>query len=234
MKQLIVKLILFFIPKKIKDIILFNQKYGQISYSQAGEDLLIQAILQKKKGFYVDIGAHHPQRFSNTNLFYLQGWNGINIDPMPKSMELFNAERPRDINLEIAISEDDTEKDYYIYEEKAFNTMDKKVNKSLSQRMIEPIEKVKIKCERLESILDMHLEKDSKIDFLSIDVEGLEMKALGSNNWHKYRPTLIVLENNQRSVDKIRDDIINIYLEEFGYSLMTFTPLNKFYLNIEA
>jgi FkbM family methyltransferase len=234
MKQLLVKLILFIIPQRIKDIIIFNHKFINVSYSQAGEDLLIQSILNKKHGFYVDIGAHHPQRFSNTNLFYLKGWKGINIDPMPKSMELFNIDRPRDINIEIAIGEKATEKEYFIYEEKAFNTMDKDVHESLSKRSIKVSSKVKIKCESLEAILDLHLKESTNIDLLSIDVEGFEMEVLKSNNWNKYVPELIVLENSEQSIDKIQNDNTNVYLEDLGYSLVTFTPLNKFYLRISG
>ena len=41
------------------------------SYSQEGEDMVLQRIFaQKEYGFYIDVGAHHPKRFSNTYLFY--------------------------------------------------------------------------------------------------------------------------------------------------------------------
>ena len=72
-----------------------------ICYSQNGEDLILNRFLENKKnGFYIDIGAHHPIRFSNTYLFYKKGWRGINIDAMPGSMDLFNKIRSRDINIE--------------------------------------------------------------------------------------------------------------------------------------
>src|SRR5829696_7661265 len=80
--------------------------YSRKSYSQEGEDLILERIfLEQKKGFYVDVGAHHPKRFSNTFLFYKLGWFGINIDAMPGSMSAFESARPRDINLEVAIAE---------------------------------------------------------------------------------------------------------------------------------
>ena len=52
---------------------------------------------------FIDVGAHHPMRFSNTYLFYKKKWKGINIDPLPGSMKLFNKLRPRDINLELGV-----------------------------------------------------------------------------------------------------------------------------------
>ncbi|MCX6972888.1 MAG: hypothetical protein NTZ94_01095, partial [Verrucomicrobia bacterium] len=80
-----------------------------VSYSQFGEDTLIAEYLigknfTKRKKFYVDLGAYHPSRFSNTKLLNLIGWMGINIDPNPDSIELFNHHRPNDINLNLGIS----------------------------------------------------------------------------------------------------------------------------------
>jgi hypothetical protein len=55
------------------------------SYSQYGEDVLLQGFWEDKwswgyKGFWVDIGAHHPSNLSNTKAFALNGWRGINVD----------------------------------------------------------------------------------------------------------------------------------------------------------
>ncbi len=70
--------------------------FSDYSFSQEGEDMLLRSIfVDKSTGFYVDVGAYHPQRFSNTNHFYLAGWRGINIDAMPGSMEPFHQFRPR-------------------------------------------------------------------------------------------------------------------------------------------
>ena len=77
------------------------------SYSQEGEDrILLMPFENCKDGFYV---AHHPTRYSNTYLFYRMGWSGINIDAAPGSMNLFKKKRPRDINLEVAISDREEE-----------------------------------------------------------------------------------------------------------------------------
>ena len=61
------------------------------AYSQEGEDLILKRYFgsQKKTGFYVDIGAHHPFRFSNTALLREMGWTGINVEPSPDLIENF-------------------------------------------------------------------------------------------------------------------------------------------------
>jgi len=104
------------------------------SYSQEGEDMILRRLFEKQKtGFYVDVGAHHPKRFSNTFFFYKKGWRGINIDAMPNSMSLFNKIRSRDINLEIPISDKKQKLKYYMFNEAALNCF----SKELAEKRIE-------------------------------------------------------------------------------------------------
>ena len=75
------------------------------SYSMDGEDIeIFNYFKNKKNGFYVDVGAYHPIHRNNTMLLYLNGWEGINIDISDFSIKLFNHLRPRDINLNLSIS----------------------------------------------------------------------------------------------------------------------------------
>lgn len=84
---------------------LYITRFHTKSYAQQGEDLILREMLAyAQSGFYVDVGAHHPFRFSNTYLFYKQGWRGINIDAMPGSMKLFDRFRPRDINIQCGVA----------------------------------------------------------------------------------------------------------------------------------
>jgi len=169
------------------------RKYS-CSFSQGGEDVMLAGLFSKSKGFFVDIGAFHPVKFSNTFLLYRKGWNGINIDAAPGSMDEFKKLRPRDINIESAISDKDEELTYYyLGKGNSMNTFSKdfidehnfagKVQKTIN-----------IKTQRLENILDK-LAPATDIDFMSIDVEGLEINVLNSNNWDKYRPKAILLES---------------------------------------
>ncbi len=103
----------------------FFDSYAIKSYSQEGEDMILQRILgDKKHGFYVDVGAHHPRRFSNTYLFYRRGWSGINIEPNPEAMNAFQVDRERDINLQFGIAEHAENLTYYFFDEPALNTFD--------------------------------------------------------------------------------------------------------------
>src|SRR5512138_2270277 len=86
------------------------------SYSQKGEDLVIDKVLGKKKnGFYIDVGANDPVLISNTYRFYKKGWTGINIEPNPLLFKKLAAARNRDINLNIGIAEDKGEMTFFSF-----------------------------------------------------------------------------------------------------------------------
>lgn len=205
MKLLLKKILIRLTPMKVQN--LFIQKgiqeqqkqldFAAISYAQEGEDVLIDRFLNNKNsGFYVDIGAHHPKRFSNTYRFYQRGWRGINVDAMPGSMEAFSTERPEDINLEFGISKQKGELTYYMFNEPALNTFSEaEAKKKDGLRDYKIIETRKVTTYPLQEILEKHLKANVQIDFISIDVEGLDLEVIESNNWEKYRPSLVLVED---------------------------------------
>jgi FkbM family methyltransferase len=196
---------------------------GRLSYSQEGEDLLIDRILgQKKSGFYVDVGAHHPKRFSNTYFFYKKGWTGINIEPNPSSVEWFDRVRPRDINLCVGVDATDGILSYYEFNDSALNTCDTSmVNERLKNTNYRLIAERKIRVERLESILRNNISNEVKIDFLSVDVEGLDLNVLKSNDWKLYRPRLVLVEALDccLSSSVLSTDPVIRYMNSNGYEL---------------
>lgn len=198
---------------------LFND-YSNKSYSQEGEDMVLRRIFDNKKnGFYIDIGAHHPFRFSNTCFFYKKGWHGINVDAMPGSMCLFEKYRPRDINIESAISTESKEMTYHIFNDPALNGFDKKLSteRDSAKSKYKIIKTVEIKTMTLCSILNQHLADNQKIDFLSVDVEGLDLDVLKSNDWNKYRPEVVLVEILGSSLSELEKSDVYKYLNEHGY-----------------
>ena len=167
------------------------------SFSQDGEDMLLRGVFEgQATGFYVDVGAHHPQRFSNTHYFYLSGWRGINIDAMPGSMGPFHQLRPRDINLEIGVSESAGMLTYYAFNDSALNGFSKEVADRITASGQYQLQFTKpVPSRPLSEILDEYLPVNQTIDFLTIDVEGLDDAVLRSNNWEKYRPRVILAES---------------------------------------
>src|SRR5688572_21781247 len=205
---------------------LLKQNYAYSSFAQVGEDMILDKYFNDKKepGYYVDIGANHPYIYSNTYKFYLKGWKGINVDANPGTKKLFDAIRPRDINIEAGISLTPGELDFYTFENNVFNTLDRQTAEGHCKEFsINIREIIKIKTTTLKEILDIHLPPSQKIDFMSIDVEGLDMEVLRSNDWEKYRPEVLVVECVYEDYADIQKMEAAAYLNQFGYSFFAKT-----------
>ena len=199
----------------------YFDSYALKSYSQEGEDMVLRRLFEKQKtGFYVDVGAHHPKRFSNTYFFYKLGWSGINVDAMPGSMTAFNRIRPRDINIEKPVSNKKQLLTYYAFNEPALNGFSKELSEERDGKGSYFVKFTKdIETSTLEEILDDNLPKVQSIDFLSIDVEGLDFNVLKSTNLEKYHPKVILVEILNSSLVDIQVNEIYKFLTDAGYEL---------------
>jgi FkbM family methyltransferase len=199
--------------------------YATKSYSQEGEDIILQRLFSgNAHGFYVDVGAHHPRRFSNTHLFYRQGWRGMNIEPNPDIADAFKRERKRDINLQVGISDHEGILTYYIFDDPALNSFDKDL--AVSRVATTPYKVTgtkEISVQRLDTVLRSHLPSGTKIDFLSIDVEGLDRAVLQSNDWNVFRPTCVLVESLDTSMGEAMQGEIFVFMKACGYGLFAKT-----------
>lgn len=212
-----------YIKQKIRKLIL-GHDINNYFFSHSGEDAILQNIFSRKlsnkeKGFYIDVGAFHPTSSSNTYLFYINGWTGINIDACPGSMQAFNKTRKKDINLEIGITNSSEELTYYfIDKESSMNSFSKDHLQDIG--MLKLVKKeIPVKTYKLSEVLDKYMPKNQAIDFLSIDVEGFDKEVLDSNNWGKYRPKVIVIELHARTLNDVLNNQTTKYLQELNYSV---------------
>jgi FkbM family methyltransferase len=196
----------------------------QASWSSEGEDMICNFLFKyvvipgsERKGFFLDIGAHHPYRFSNTFLFYKHGWRGINVEPNPDVIELFHRVRPEDLTLNIALSDQGGVLTYRRF-----------ANSLLNGFFSE--EAIKFKGEYLGSIeINALSPKDflqtyvgeREIDFMSIDVEGFEQQILGSWDWERYRPKLICAEIFGPNVESVQQHEVHRILKREGYVFLS-------------
>ena len=147
------------------------------SYSMDNEDtVILKYFKDRKNGFYVDVGCYHPIHINNTYLLYKKNWHGINIDTSQFSIDLFNYMRPKDLNYNCAISnKNEFIKLFYQKELSQLSTTEKKQAEIVFQGNIKEKE---IEAFTLDEILNRDKYKNSKIDFLDIDVEGADLKVL--------------------------------------------------------
>ena len=170
--------------------------------------MIINHFFKIKKGFYIDVGCYHPYQNNNTRLFYEKGWSGINIDLDYHSIDFFNFVRARDENINVAVSDSETEKNlYFFHNRSAINSLDSKKKKRKEIR--------KIQTKTLDSIIENSKFKNQKINFLSIDVEGHEYEVIKSINLKKYTPEIILIEHIDKKLENVEffnqniNDIIN-------------------------
>ena len=194
-------------------------RHGHLFYSQEGEDILLNRYFHwKKNGFFIDVGAHHPQRFSNTYFFYKLGWRGINIDAMPGSMKPFQELRPEDINIEQPVSDEEAELTYHIFSDPALNGFSAELSAGRNTKEFFLKEKIQLRTRRLDDILSEHVPSGTKIDFISVDVEGLDLQVLKSNDWNLYRPEFVLVECLKTgTLSELEGNETAIYLKSLGY-----------------
>lgn len=224
------------LPKGVKQSIIKDATLASSSakhYSQEGEDIILSRIFpNKKEGFYVDVGAHHPTRFSNTYLFYLRGWSGVNIDAMPGSMKAFEAARPKDINLEIPISDTTETLTYYSFNEPALNTFSKEeALKKNGLRNYKIIEEIPLTTRPLSEVLNQHISNSKEIDFMTIDVEGLDLTVLKSNDWDTYRPRVVLIEDLKKTIEQITKGEVYEFMNNKNYSFFAKSYNTLFFID---
>lgn len=200
-----------------------HRAYSTRSYAQEGEDIVLMRLfgaVRGKPGFYIEIGSHHPFRFSNTYLFYRAGWRGICVDPLPGSAKAFARWRPRDIALEVAIGEQAGTMEYFMFNEPALNTFDPGLvaTRQQSASQFRLVGRREMQVLPLRAITDEHVPAGVEVDFLSVDVEGLDLAVLRSNDWDRIRPRAIVVECLHLDLYALAGHPVAAYLAEKGYA----------------
>ncbi len=225
------------LPKHVRKLLGDRGDFCRSSYAQEGEDRILAEMFglnfRSTPGFYIDVGAHHPEKYSNTFLFYTHGWNGINIDAMPGSMEPFKRERPRDINLEAAISDEEKVLTYYEFNESALNGFNRETAQARDQyRNWKIVHERPIPTVRLDKLLEQYLPKGQVIDFMSVDVEGLDLNVLKSNDWEKFRPAVLLVEDGEAEFGRPGEQTeISRFLRGHRYVFYCKTVLTTFFVD---
>ena len=212
-----------------------------ISFAQNGEDILLRRIFaDQKKGFYIDIGASHPEHLSVTKIFYDAGWCGINVEPVKNSIKLFEIDRPRDTNLNVAI--DSIERKIKFWEVSDYKELSTS-SAELAKRWA--ANKHEVKTYSVNSITCNELFEryvKTSVDFLKIDVEGSEKNVIQSLNFKIHRPKVLLIEATVPNLPFPGWDKLNSILnhEEWehlilnnGYDFVHFDGLNKYYVRAE-
>lgn len=204
--------------------------FTSFSYSQEGEDLILERVFENQEsGFYVDVGAHHPVRFSNTYRFYIRGWRGINVEPNADMLRLFQRRRKRDINLGYGVGQREGSLDYFMFNEPALNSFDRQFSEQRQSERYRIVEVRQVAVKPLSRILETFLPVNTRIDFMSVDAEGYDFEIVQSNDWTRFRPGCVLVEAVQFDLSNPRAAPMHRFLEEQRYTLFAKTFNTLFY-----
>ncbi len=198
------------------------------SFAQNYEDVVLwRALRNIENGFYIDCGAYSPSRHSVTKAFYDRGWHGINIEPVPHLLRAFDAERPRDINLNVALSDNSDGAKFY----EIFDTGLSTINPAIVQKHIDAgfvARSIDVRTERLSDVLATY--PVAEIHFLKIDVEGAERLVMEGLDLASYRPWIVIVEAvRPLTQDQNHFEWEGLLLAQ-RYDFAYFDGLNRFYV----
>jgi FkbM family methyltransferase len=210
----------------------------RISYSQSGEDLIIDQIfmtLGRKQITYLDLGANHPTRFSNTYLFYQRGNSGVCVEPDPLLQPLFKKWRSRDTLLTCGVGMEEGEAEFYIMTTNTLNTFSKEEAERYQGYGTQKIEKViKLPLKPVNWMLDEYFEKSPNL--ISLDIEGLDFQILSNFDLAKWRPDVFCIETLTYTEDKTERKLDNIieYMKAKDYMVYGDTYINTIFVEKDA
>lgn len=199
-----------------------------VSYAQNYEDvMLFRALRGVAHGFYIDVGAQDPVEDSVTKAFYASGWRGINIEPVTHWFQRLVADRPHDINLQMAVSDGPGQLHLYEVVDSGLST----TNPSFAARHAQAgheIHESDVSCLTLDEICATH--GVGEIHFLKIDCEGAEAAALRGISLEQTRPWVILLEATEPNGQIPAYEEWEPLLTGRGYHFVYEDGLNRFYV----
>lgn len=215
-----------------------------ISYAQNREDAVLWRVLADYgPGFYIDVGAGHPVADSVTKAFSLAGWRGINIEPMPEPMDALREDRPRDINLQVALEAEPGSKRYFNVRRASGLSTGVEEYATRYKDLGWEVDEMEVEVDTLANVCSRFVRDE--IHFLKIDAEGSEEAILRGADFERFRPWIVVIEalapcvlTTAEGVPVDRPDqqatatheSWDDQLTAAGYQFVLFDGLNRFYL----
>ncbi|WP_167632351.1 FkbM family methyltransferase [Mariprofundus ferrooxydans] len=203
------------------------------SYSQCGEDLIVNYIfnaLEVAYPTYLDIGAHHPRYLSNTYLLYRQGCRGVNVEPDPMLYRKIKSGRRRDTNLNVGMASERGSLKLHVFSSRTLNTFSEEEAVKYVNQGHTLIEKHVIDVLTFEDVVSRYF--DGAPDFVSLDVEGMDVEILQSIDFARFRPTVFCVETitYSRGGGGKKLTVIDEIMAEHGYLKYADTYINTIYV----
>jgi len=201
---------LVFFINNLKPLFYDNKK----SYSDFGEDIIIEKLMNSNCGSYIDVGAGHPKIGNNSYYFYKKGWRGITIEPIKFHNSLHKVIRKGDVRIMKLVSENAIKIKFYEFNPTQYSTSSNEqyremISNGMKERRSYYVESISINRA-------MSMVQNSNY-FMSIDCEGYDATIIKSINWNYHNlPQVIVFEKikNQNEFADVKSLLVkNCYNE---------------------
>jgi len=203
-----------------------------LGYETEGHAEFVKDLFPKDfKGVCVDIGAHDPLWINNSWIFERSGWDTYCIEPNPHCIPKLKQYRKHVIEYAVSDKNEDGV-DFFIWkipndyagtwgEASESGLIDKPfMNNKFETR-------IQVNVRTFEWLMENEI-KQNHIDFLTIDVEGSEMKVLSTLDINKWKPVVVVIENYHKESEQ------RTWFEERGYTFVKRIHLNDIYVDKEG
>lgn len=208
--------------------------YSRVSYAQWGEDIALRFLLGRRPGFYVEVGANHPQYFSNVFDLYRRGWHGISIEANESFVRSHRRIRPRDRFECAVVSNVEQETVFTEFEESLVSSLDPSFIDLMKDSFGRKIRRQRqVTTRTLTSILDA-AQCPAVFELLSIDVEGHDFEVLSSLDLTRYRPRIVVIEMHDFSVGEAASHPLCAHMRKHGYGLVGHLATNTYFRDESA
>ncbi len=210
------------------------RRIKSVSFAMYAEDVLMSHMRPQGRGFYVDVGAFHPQMHSNTYKLYLKGWSGLTVEPNPDIAPAFRRARPRDAHLTLGIASRDGELTYYKFRDGAQNTFDAE---RAAELRADQVGQVAVKCVPLSDVFERHC-GGRPVDLLNVDCEARDLEVIQSLDWRRHRPTMLIIEDFEQfeagCSAKPVSSAIRSFMLAHDYAVVSQAAFSFFYVDRHA
>lgn len=228
---------------KLNDYVFHKDNDVEKSYSQAGEDIIVNFLLNYSDSktrcrSYLDIGCNHYKKLNNTYSLYLKGIRGVLVEANPKFIDELRNNRPDDIILNVGVGDVTGDKiPFYIMNGDGLSSFSlETVQKVMSEaKWLEIVETIDVPVMTFNDIIEKYYDEVPTV--VSIDIEGEELKVLRSIDMESYRPYLYIIETVEYKTKIVsgnkRIDIID-FMENNDYYEYAFTGVNSIFVDKRA
>jgi len=205
---------------------------AQPSFSLWGEDRILDWVfLNRPTGFFVDVGAYHPTLHSNTKLLSDRGWTGISVDCNPAMIAHHREARPRDVCLNAAVGMREGPVKVFLFDDWATsNTVAPAWAEAVTRVQGVAVKReILVESLRLRTLLERHLPPGTRVDLLNIDVETVDLEVLQSNDWVRFRPLVVAIEDMEFDPAEPARSGSYRFLHDLGFHLFSRTIYTNFF-----